>query len=342
MLPTEIEQVTPEWLSEVLGKEVSAANLDDAHYGTTGRAIMSLQGDDALPARVFIKLPPQDPMQREFVVSNGMGKREAQFYRALSGEVPVRVPRCYYSDWDEQGGEYIMLLEHLEDSGCTFRNVGTSYSQEYLKTWLARFARLHAAYWDSPRFRDDLDWVEPPVQHPIAPLLVQQALEKHAGEMPDVFSAMGKLYVEHTDHVHKLWHEGTPTLIHGDIHDANTFMDGDEPGMLDWALVARAPGMRDVGYFLAGTLAVENQLAWYPELLDYYRQQLADAGVVPPSMDELVLQYRRHAAYIWVGATVTLAMGDAWQPEAYVRSSLERIHAALDILDSVSALSVDP
>ncbi len=339
MLPTEIEQVTPSWLSQVLNARVDTATVQDAHYGTTGRAVMALEGANSLPRRVFIKLPPNSAAQREFVVSNGMGKREAKFYRALSAEVPIRVPGCFHADWDDGGGEYIMVLEHLEDAQCTFRNVGSAYSKRYLECWLDRFAQLHAAYWDSPRFAGDLGWVQPPVQHAIAPVLVGQALEKHADEMPSVFSDMAQLYLDHTDRVHALWLEGTPTLIHGDVHDGNTFMDNEEPGLLDWALVARAPGMRDVGYFLAGTLAADDQAGWYPQLLAFYRQRLEAHGAAPPSIEELVLQYRRHAAYIWLSATVTLVMGDAWQPVAYVQSSLRRIHTALEVLDSVGALS---
>jgi len=41
---------------------------------------------------------------------------------------------------------------------------------------------------------------------------------------------------------------------------------------------------------------------------------------------------------VWVGATVTLAMGDAWQPVSYVKASLERLHAAMESLGSVAAL----
>ena len=59
-------------------------------------------------------------------------------------------------------------------------------------------------------------------------------------------------------------------------------------------------------------------------MLAYYRDQLLANGVPAPSTQELWQQYQWHAAYVWVGATVTLAMGDAWQPVSYVLASLER------------------
>ena len=203
---------------------------------------------------------------------------------------------------------------------------------------LAAFARLHAHYWDSPRFASDLAWVQPPLQHEIAVHLIAQALKMHAATMPAVFRDMGELYLAQADAIHRLWHRGAPTLIHGDVHDANLFFDGDEPGFLDWALVARGPALRDVGYFLAGTLTPQDQRDRGRDMLAYYREQLLALGTPAPPAQELWQQYQWHAAYVWVGATVTLAMGDAWQPVSYVKASLERLHAAMVTLGSVEAL----
>ena len=339
-LPQTAQAISSEWLGQALGRDISACRLLDAHTGTTGRALLELDcaGPDPLPSRLFAKLPPPDPAQRAFVVSSGMGGREARFYCSLADEVPVRVPRCYFADWDAGGEHYLMLLEYLDDSDCRFRNAGRRYSPGYVRSLLAAFARLHAAYWDSARFQGDLGWLEPPLQHPVAPRLIQRALVEHATRMPPVFTALGELYIAHTDAIHRLWSLGAPTLIHGDVHDGNLFFDGDTPGFVDWALVARGPGMRDVGYFLAATLNPDDQREQARELLSYYREQLQSHGVVAPPMQELWRQYQWHAAYVWVGAVTTLAMGDAWQPVSYVRRSLERLHPALAYLDTVGAL----
>ncbi|MEZ5502240.1 MAG: phosphotransferase [Halioglobus sp.] len=295
-------------------------------------------GASALPPRLFAKLPPTDEMQRAFVTSSGMGRREARFYEQLAAELPVRVPRCYFAASDDTGEAYIMLLENLVDSGCTFNNATTRYSLDYVRQVLAAFARLHAAYWDSPRFTSDLAWLQPPLQHEIALLLIAQALETHAATMPPVFRAMGELYLHNADAVHRVWSRGVPTLIHGDVHDANLFYDADGPGFLDWAMVARGPALRDVGYFLAGNLSPQDQRDSGREMMAFYRGELLSLGVAAPPAEELWQQYQWHAAYVWVGAAVTLAMGDAWQPVNYVMASLERLHAAMDQLGSVAAI----
>lgn len=340
LTPSELSQLSRDWLSEALQAPVASVTVIDAHAGTTGRALLDVEYGQAvdLPRRLFVKLPPTDELQRAFVTSSGMGKREARFYATLSRELPVRLPRCYFADSDAAGESYIMLLENLMDAGCTFQNASSRYSLDYIRQVLDAFARLHARYWDSPRFASDLAWLQPPLQHEIAVQLIQLSLEQHAATMPAVFRAMGELYLQHADAVHQLWLRGAPTLIHGDVHDANLFFDADQPGFLDWAMVARGPAMRDTGYFLAGTLTPQHQREAGRELLDYYRKQLLALGVPAPSAQELWQQYQWHAAYVWVGAAVTLAMGDAWQPVNYVKASLERLHAAMEQLGSVEAI----
>jgi hypothetical protein len=339
-IPKDLNSLSSDWLAHVLDAPVSGFTVVDANSGTTGRAVLELEYAAAvdLPRRLFVKLPPTDEMQRAFVTSSGMGRREARFYESLSAELPVRVPRCYFAASDDAGEAYIMLLEHLVDSGCTFNNASTRYSLDYIRQVLAAFARLHARYWDSPRFAADLAWVQPPLQHDIALQLIALALEMHAATMPPVFREMGELYLSRANDIHQLWLRGTPTLIHGDVHDANLFYDADQPGFLDWAMVARGPALRDVGYFLAGTLTPQDQRDAGRDLLGYYRAQLSALGAPAPPAPELWQQYQWHAAYVWVGATVTLAMGDAWQPVSYVKASLERLHAAMVTLGSVEAI----
>lgn len=345
-IPSTLQDIDGDWLSQALsiqapGTRVREVKIADAHSGTTGRGRLDIAyaGEPGLPNSLFVKLAPDDEKQRLFVASNGMGRREAMFYQGLHAEVPVRVPRCYFSSADDSGEHYIMLLEDLEASGCSFRNSSERCSLGYARTMLSQFALLHASYWESPRLQQDLAWVEPPLQHEIGTDLVAVALEQFGRDMPPVFREMGELYVAQANAIHQLWNRGAQTLVHGDVHDANLFFDKDVPGFMDWALICRTTGMRDVSFFLAGTLDTEDRRAHQRELLVFYRECLLAAGVQAPPMDDLWRQYQWHAAYRWVGATSTLAMRDAWQPVEYTRRSLDRINAALADLDSVASIS---
>ncbi|KAA1188442.1 aminoglycoside phosphotransferase family protein [Pseudohalioglobus sediminis] len=344
-IPQSVDEISTAWLQAALGVTVSRVCLEATDDGTTGRAVITVEYAEAtqLPHRFFVKLPPADRQQRAFVRATGMGVREARFYRELAADLPVRVPRCFFSGWDQGGERYIMLLEYLPDAGCTFRNASTRGSPGYLRQVLAALARLHGQYWQAPAFSAGMQWVEPIVQHDITRQLLPLALQKHAAAMPPLFVELAELYLAEEDAIHELWRRGEHTLIHGDIHDGNLFYDtlADAPGLLDWALLAKGPPMRDVGYFLAGTLAPKEQQVGSKQLLDFYRRQLLATGVTAPDLATLQREYAIQAVYPWLGAVVTLAMGDAWQPSRYIMASLQRLHETLQLLGSLDAIKAE-
>src|SRR5205823_7256261 len=85
--------------------------------------------------------------------------------------------------------------------------------------------------------------------------------------------------------------EGERTLIHGDAHMGNLFVDGTRTGFYDWAVVSRSPGVRDVAYFLCNSVPEDVRRAEGSRLLALYRDALAAHGV---TLDERTAheQYR--------------------------------------------------
>lgn len=330
-LPTTANEITPSWLSVALRADIRACSVVAGHEGTTGRLELALTHDvlDALPQRVFVKLPPASPEQQALVIESGMGARESRFYRYAASGLPVRVPRCYFADCSEDGQRYILLLEHLADSGCRFRPAA-QYSLDWVRNVLTSMAALHAHFWESPRFASDLAWLQGPPFSETGSRLLAHALDRHGASQPPLFRELGELYLANAAEVHRLWRQGPETVQHGDPHDGNQFLDGDRPGLLDWGVVARGPGMRDVGYFLAGTLRPQHR-PLVPEFLAHYRAQLQLRGVAsPPGPADLWQQYQWHAFYVWVSCACTLGAGERLQPSAFVRAALARLHPTLD------------
>ena len=124
MLPVEVDELTPAWLSEAMDSDVTSVAVLDRHSGTTGRAHLALTGDPRLPSTVFAKLAPFDAEQRKFVNLQGMGVIEARLYRDLAFDLPVRVPHAWFADFEGDGtgadDRYVMLLEDLTATGCRF------------------------------------------------------------------------------------------------------------------------------------------------------------------------------------------------------------------------------
>ena len=344
-IPERPEQIDPAWLSQAFqarqpGARATAVDVVDAHSGTTGRARLRVKWEDptGLPSAVFAKLAPTDPIQREMVISTGMGKREARFYAVLAEDVPVRVPRPYGSAWNEDGSAYLMLMEDLADSGCRFPRWKDAAVPDYARWMMESLARLHAHFEQSPRFETDLAWIEPPMRSDIGPRLVGAALEQFGDEMPPAFHALARVYIEHTqDFCDRLDH-GPPTLIHGDSHLGNLLLDGERIGFLDWACTAKAPGMRDVGYFLSNSISTELRRSQERDLLALYLAALERAGGTAASFEEAWRQYRLYTACGWIAATVTAAAGSRMQALEIGVRSMERATAAVADLETSELL----
>ncbi len=343
-IPERPEDITPDLISRAFasahpGAEAAKVAVVDAHSGTTGRARLRVDWQNAAgaPSAVFAKLAPTDPIQREMVISTGMGRREARFYADVAADVPVRVPTPYWSTWNEQGSAYLMLMEDLGDSGCTFPSWKDPQVSDYARRMMESLAQLHAHFQESPRFDADLAWIEPPMRGAIGPLLVKSALEQFGDEMPPAFHEMARIYLEHTEALCDRLDEGSPTLIHGDSHLGNLLLDnrdGGRIGFLDWACTAKAPGMRDVSYFLSSSISAELRRAEERDLLTLYLEGLERAGGTAPSFDEAWLQYRLYAACGWIAATATAAAGSRMQALEIGMRSMKRSTTAIADLET--------
>jgi aminoglycoside phosphotransferase (APT) family kinase protein len=343
-LPDRPEAVTPGWLSEALAKsfpgvEVAKVTVLDRHSGTTGRTRLRLEHapGSSGPATVFVKLPPFDAAQRQMVAFTDMGRREARFYEALAAEAPVRVPRAYFAAYGEAPTDYIMVLEDLEASGCTFARSVDEHARAHGGQVIEALARLHAHFWQDARFGAELSWLSPAMRGALGAQLIEQARQKFGGDFPPVFTELCRLYAGHHERVCDLMDEGPPTLIHGDIHSGNQFVDGGKIGFYDWAVISRSPGIRDFGIYLCNSCPTDLRRSQQEGWLRFYRQGLVDAGAAAPELGELWKGYRRAVLYGWVAATTTAAVGDRWQPIEVGMSAMKRATQACADLETVEA-----
>jgi aminoglycoside phosphotransferase (APT) family kinase protein len=348
-IPDSIESITAEWLSKAVstrypGSSAQSFEVLDAHSGTTGRVQLRVEWNDAshAPEALFGKLAPTDPTSRQMVAFTDMGRREARFYADLAEDVPVRIPRPIWSSWSEDDeNEYFMLLEDLSVSGCQFP---TSRDDETLDTtegMIDTLAELHGHYWQSARFPKDLSWIEPPMRSDIGPALVKEGIKQFGTRMPEAFHALAKLYLEHNESVCDLLDSGPQTLTHGDSHIGNTFLDRDDVGLLDWACVCRAPGLRDVSYFLCNSVSTAVRREREADLLARYLEKLEASGGVAASFDDAWRQYRRLATCSWIAATATAAAGSRMQSIEIGMRAMDRATQAIVDLDTPGLLQTE-
>ena len=349
VIPVEVEDLTPAWFSDVLGAKVSGVEVVDAHSGTTGRVRVRLTHGGSVPEHLFVKLAPFDPRQRAFLDRVGIGVAEARLYASVGAELPVRVPRVWHASFDDEG-RFVMVLEDLVDAGCEFTRPSDPDVDVRAARTVEDLARLHVAYWESARLTDgDLAWVPERAGFgggggkdgraaAAAGGFIRRALDELGDELVPTARAVGTWYVERAADVLDLWDEGERTLIHGDAHMGNLFVDGDRPGFFDWAMASRSPGMRDVAHYVCTSVPTDGRRSIEDDLLDRYVRTLASGGVV---LDPIVAreQYRLFAVYAWVSSTSTAVMGSRWQPLSVSRGGVARSTAALEDLDSAGLLA---
>ncbi|MHB8463658.1 MAG: phosphotransferase [Acidimicrobiales bacterium] len=319
--PDRPEAVTAEWLTSALdasfpGVQVVGVETVDQHSGTTGRLRLRLSyapGPEG-PETVFVKLPPFDEAQRKLVAATDMGRREARFYAGPAAEAPLRIPHAYFAAHGDQATEYVMVLEDLQARGCQFSNRLEPFGSAEAGQLIEGLARLHARFWNEARFADELAWVQPAMRGPFGARLVARAREQFAGQFPPVFNELCLLYEEHHERIAELMDEGEQTLIHGDTHAGNQFLDGDQVGLYDWAVISRSPGIRDVAIYLGNSCPTDVRREHQERWLRRYHEVLVESGVDAPSFDTLWLRFRRTVLYAWISATTTASMGSKWQP----------------------------
>jgi hypothetical protein len=349
-LPADPGDITPEWLSVALRErypeiDARAVSVDvlEVRHGTNSNARLRVAYDAPceLPETYFLKLLPLDPERRELINRTGMGRREALFYRTLADRVPMRVPRPYVAQLDEATGEFVLLIEDLANTDCTFPDPPVGLTVQQARLALRDYAELHVRYEDDQRRKREAGWVERmPRGSDFGPSMLQYGLDHHRNRLSDAFAEMAELYIAQQSDLEDAWDRGGVTVLQGDSHIGNMFVDDGHPGFLDWGLIQLGTPMRDVGYFLIMTLSPESRRRHERELIELYLAYRGERGGEPLSFDDAWALYRVHAAYA-VPAACPLVLFPEDEPEENARLAaafLDRSMCAVADLEARAAL----
>ncbi len=352
-LPRGPADLSPGWLGHALeplspGVRVARFTFLERHSGTTTRARIALDyadlgADPNLPERFFVKFAPHGLLQQVFVICTGIGRNELAFYRQLRPGLPLRAPDVYAVASGAGDRRFVILLEDIASHETRLPRVGHPTTLAEAQSVVTELARLHAVFWQSPRFRADLAWIpsrenrrrDMSWERFVTGQMLRIAVKRFAGELPPEFAQVADLVVRQRDGLEALWAEGDRTLVHGDCHIGNLFFERDAVGFLDWQLIGHAPGMRDVSYFLCSSLPTPLRQREERELIALYLSVLADARVRPPDFDSAWQQHRLFAVYAWLAAAFTAAAGEGLQPYEVAMAGMRRTTDAVIDLESV-------
>lgn len=298
-VPAKADDLTPDFFSEVLRTDVTDVQVLDNAFATNQRARVGLTyGDsEAGPATLFVKLAPLDPAHKAMIDATGMGVREVQFFKDASSHVGLRVPRCHWGGWSDDGS-FALVLEDLAARGCQFTD-GWGVSADAAAEALERLAAFHARF-ESQAIRDDVaPWLRNVRERPAGATAerLRYVLDEHADKLTEAYIAVGNLYVEHHERIDALWDGGPQTMIHGDPHIGNVYLDDGHVGFLDWGLCRVSTHLRDISYFLTMTVDPEERRANERDLLKLYIGAVKANGGADIAFNEAWANHRVQGAY---------------------------------------------
>ena len=197
--PRKVGDVTVEWLSALLGKEVVSFEtqvLDMGVLSDLGRLTLTYAaGADKGPEAIIVKVAkgidssraqPSSPRASrpagsavsQPAMHAGMGamesgsyKKELAFYESLQDQVPMRSPKCLatFKDKEKPDEWFCIVLEDMNTIGYTVMNQIDGLTLEQTRNLFVPITKMHGMYWkhECAPFRHNFPlrppWSEPAV-----------------------------------------------------------------------------------------------------------------------------------------------------------------------------------
>jgi aminoglycoside phosphotransferase (APT) family kinase protein len=349
-VPPRIEAVTPAWLTGALCAAHPGARVEDVRFGmgssgTSVRRQLLLTYNDAgtdagLPPSVFAKSTPS-VLTRMANGATGVSPAEAGFYREIRPLLDVRAPVGFHSAVDPRTFRSIHLLEDLvATSDATFCTPTTPISRAQAEEVVTTLATLHG----TPALRPFIDrppgwlptysrWWERGISTAAVRRYHRKGFREAADVVPPELHGKGddlwQAFLESVAAHHRL----PPTLLHGDVHLGNWYIDGSGAmGLCDWQCICIGNGSRDLAYAVATALSVEDRRAWEHDLVGLYVDRLRSAGGASVSIAETWDAYRSQlpgALLMWTPTHSPPPMMPNMQPREVAREMIRRITTAI-------------
>jgi hypothetical protein len=341
-IPRGADDLTPEWLSDALGRNITAVKCEPVGVGVGLVGTLFRLGlvSDGEPKTIIAKLAAPTPEARFVATVLNMYGREVGFYTELSGRCSIPHPKCYFAAHHAETQDTVLLLEDVAPRGEVLDQIGGLNASETGPA-IRTLAQLHACFWNDDslaqhefllRLDADVYLGAVPFAYdtawPVAQEFFPDDCTGKVKEFGDTFSARIPGYFS------KLC-EGPHVLSHADWRVDNLFQtpDGDMIAV-DWQLVDRSVGPRDLSYFVTQSVNVDDR-AGYDMLFDAYLDALASHGLTPDrGWAWEMYRYGAAMAFVYpIVAAGALTVEDPRHVEL-CRAMLRRSIRALEALDA--------
>ena len=296
----QIEEISPEWMTAALGGEHVVRELQ---YGPVGTGQMAdsfrvhLQGDEAIPASVIVKMQAMDELAREAGAGSAY-RSEVGFYAELANTVSIRTPSCYCVVGPDERAQFTLVLEDLapaqqgdQITGCT---------TDHARDAVLNLAGLHGPRWCDPALLA-IPWlrrVGPEEATFFRAILKERTeifVEHYRGRIPAEDIEVLQEFAPRSD-VWLMARAERFALVHGDYRLDNLLFGESSAGVpvaaVDWQTLEVGNPGRDLAYFLGNSLLPDDRRQFEQELIAAYHGALLSFGVEGYSLDTCFDDYR--------------------------------------------------
>lgn len=342
--PGSLAELTPEFMTVALGQRFPGAIVERVETGQVGNGtnrrttLRLFYRKGAGPDSAFVKI-----QGRLFNRLALVALRAWQAEALLAGsavDLPLEHPDFFAAATDRSRFGSLVVMEDITARGGRPNDATTALTVSEVADGLTGLASMHAAFWERP-LPSSLSFLEPwrlgRVWAPVSRASLAHGLRRlRRSGRPELIprqvdSANLERQFRASAYLAQL---GPRTVLHGDPHPGNTYsLPGERIGFYDWQLVRTGDWCHDVGYFLAGSLGVEDRRAHEQDLLRGYLQALRSGGVPPPRFDSAWERYRSTPAFGLATWLHTYSAG-SFQPESVSLATIERFSAAYSDLET--------
>ena len=339
------DEITTAWLSEILGSEVRSApsvRIGDGLVGLNLRLALEYadpEPGDELPASVVVKLPSLDETSRATGVALRNYEREVKFYDRIAATVDIRVPHCHHGAWNEDTGDFVLVLEDMAPAEQGDQVAGCGIEQA--RTAVVELARLHGPRWGDSTLADHEF-----LSRRSGPEDVEQLVGLWSMFLPGFLATYeGHLTPPGVALLHRFgpvlaaWidgRSGPSTIVHGDYRLDNLLFESPAGGppitAVDWQTPGHGPPISDLAYFCGAGLLPSERREHEDSLLEAYAAALRSYSVEVDS-EWLWAQYRREAfAGVIMAVIASQLVGGSDRSEAmFAAMATRHLQHALDL-----------
>ena len=306
-IPGSIDDVTPAWLSEVMGCTITDATATQIGVGigvSSALYRVSLQGDGDCVPSVVVKLPALDEAAVFTSTVLRMYIREVGFFEKLAGQSPIRVPKYHHGAVDEETSKFVVVMEDL--GGMRIVDQVEGMAIEDAERAVDELAAWHANWWNQADALAEQGMVVSlgdPIYPAILPMVFGEGWAKVTAAM-DVQPSILDVGPRFGDAIAGLLQDlnaAPRTMTHGDYRADNILLaDDGSIALLDFQLIGSGSGAYDLAYFVTQSLDPEVASANERALFDRWTAGLRERGIPDTDLDGMWDIYRKAALFCLV------------------------------------------